>query len=284
MLAYKSYSTTDRLVIVVTFILLVLFGMMFNPQPDDLVHSWLPAARAILDGQSPYTVDLFVSPPWVAVLFIPLALLPDILASGIMFASILFSLIYIADKMNADKVSIIFLLISPPVIQLLWTGNIDAFVMLGLVVAHPLGIILLSCKPQISLVLIVYSLVDKWIQARRDHLTIHRMFIVLLSPILLLILLSFILFGWWIPEMFDVMTFNTWNWSLFPDLLPLGIALTIIAFRHRDSRYAIASTLFYSPHLTLQSYSVVIMAFIRDRWVTAGMVIGMWIVVILRMI
>lgn len=69
------------------FILLAVSGALFLPEGVD--WSWVvrPGCLALLRGESPYeTVAYFGFPPWALLPFIPLALLPEAVGRGIVFA------------------------------------------------------------------------------------------------------------------------------------------------------------------------------------------------------
>jgi len=126
---------------------------------------FLPAAREVLRGANPYLDPYFMSPPWALYPVIPLAFLPDLLASliwlglgiGATLASLHFAALHFGIDPGRRRLLIITLLaISPFSWAALLSGQFTPFVLLGVVgsfawrgVAGPL--LLLSLKPHLGI-------------------------------------------------------------------------------------------------------------------------------------
>jgi len=73
------------------------------------------------------------------------------------------------------------------------------------------------------------------------------------APVSIAWMISAALFPVWIERMARNPQI-IWNRSLFPYLIPLGVFLLWLAFRHKNPYFALASSLFFAPYHSLYSY------------------------------
>jgi len=126
-------------------------------------HLFYEAGRAVLMGQSPYAISEFISPYPLAVLFTPLAALPEMLAYALFVALSLFFLWKVMGRRAG------WALLSFPVLFTLFVGQIDLLLALVIPLGAPWTLALGLAKPQVGFVVLPWLLVrlDKkgWIKA-----------------------------------------------------------------------------------------------------------------------
>ena len=272
-------------VCVIVTLLVALFVAVMLPAADDWHQTLRPASFAILRGESPYSVPTYVSPPWVAVALVPLAILPEALGRGVLFVLTVLSVAYVARRMGADRVTMALLFVSPMMLDLLLTGNVDGLlfpffvVTLGRAGQAGMAIALLS-KPQITIVYLIWRM-HRWVRlhsVRDNAIKLIYVFIVVIA--------SFVLWGFWPIEIAlrasDFLTAGRNYFSLWPWLVPVGLVLTVKAFRERDYRYGVGASPFLAPYVMPYSWAVVLLMLVRDRWVMGVAVVGSWAVVAIR--
>lgn len=216
----------------------------------DFYVNFYSAARAVLQGRSPYEAPAYSSAPWGIIPFLPFALLPAMLARGVYFAFCLFLLAYMAWQLRANALAVAALFLSPTAIATLLVGNLDAMVVAGMMFPPAIGLVLLMIKPQIGAGVALYYLIDlgrtrRWMQAVRAF-----------APVTAAVVLALIVFPAWYTRMSSLPA-NPWNRSLFPYSIPAGLALLWISLRNRNPYFALASTPFLAPYLTFPTYLVV---------------------------
>lgn len=155
-------------------------------------HLFYAAGRALLAGQTPYTVPDFRSPYPLAIIFMPLALLPESIA----YAAYLIGCVILLWR--CLKPAQAWGGLSFPVLFTLFVGQID--LPLALIVSRygPWTYALALLKPQLALVLLPWYL---WRLKRRDWIKV-------LLPGLALLGVSFAMQPGWVGE---------W-WLVLPDL------------------------------------------------------------------
>jgi hypothetical protein len=275
--AGRKRITASALVLALVVVLSVIAAQEL-PAGIDWHEAFRPAARAVLDGQSPYTVEKFYAAPWGLVPLLPMALLPEEAGRGILLAASLVSLTIVAHRLGARPITTAAFLMSPPVLHGLLNANIDWLAMLGFVAPPQIGLLLVTIKPQVGIGLVVYWLVQAWRQGRVPQ--VIRVF----WPLTAVSGVSFILFGFWPLRFGQIIDYSrSFNASLWPTSIPIGLVLLVAAIRRRDARYAIASSPCLSPHVVFHSYAGVLACLLSMPIETIVAVIGLWVLVILRL-
>lgn len=250
----------------------------FLPPAVDWRYVFRPGALSLLAGQSPYAaVERQSAAPWALLALIPLAVLPEALGRGLLFVISLGAFAYAAMRLGAKRISLAFLLLSPPVLHGLLNGNIDWIVVLGCVLPPPIGMFLIAVKRQIGIGVAIYWLVEAWRTGS------WRSLVRLAAPIGAAYLLSFLIFGFW-PATFASIAESSasWNASLWPYSIPVGLALLIYALRQRNRRAAMASSPCLSPYVLFHSWAIVVIAIVNSEPETVAVVVGLWILVGIR--
>jgi hypothetical protein len=129
----------------------------------DLDFFWR-AARAILAGQSPYTVGGFFSPYPLALLLIPLALLPFAIAYILWTGGKLFLLWRSGDRWDFLRALLFF-----PVAFDLIQGQLDLLVFLLASRLNWLGVVASTLRPQLAIWIIPFSAWEWWKSKRYDQ-------------------------------------------------------------------------------------------------------------------
>jgi len=240
------------------------------PDAIDWQKAFRPATEAFLSGGDPYAVKDFFNPPWVLPLLVPFALLPEPWArAGLLIVSI--AALAIVLKCHEAKPWTSALLLSTPMsLVLLLNGNIDAFVLLGLCVPLPIAAPLLLIKPQVGLIpfafLTYYEMVTHgW-----------RKMAIALTPLVTLVVLSFLVYGDWIANIFSNLHSAGTEQAIWPLGLPAGLVATYRALREKKIAPAYIASPLLSPHVGVYSWLVVVLLAVKHVDYMALIWIGSW--------
>lgn len=217
------------------------------------------AIFAYLNGTNPYNshYGLF-NPPWLIPIYLPFALFP--FGRELLFIATLIGLMYIAYRLHPSPRNVVFILTPFVIAALLW-GNIEWIALLGLVVAPSFGLVLLALKPQMTLCVILFLVIQSW------QMGGWRTTVKLLLPVTLLFAVSVIGFGFWFMHLFDYAGYAARHFSAFPWLVPLGVLLFRQSIRTQDIRYALAASPMFFDNLSPQVWLVVPLALVSStRW------------------
>lgn len=119
------------------------------------------AANAILQGQSPYSISGFFSPYPVALLLVPLALLPFLLAYGLWTGIKLLLLEKSGTRWEFLKAILFF-----PVIFDLIQGQLDLLIFMIAIKSNWLGVVVSTLRPQLAIWVIPFLAWD-WLKTKR---------------------------------------------------------------------------------------------------------------------
>ncbi|HEX2697900.1 MAG TPA: hypothetical protein VHM28_09340 [Anaerolineales bacterium] len=245
------------------------------PPAIDWTTTFRPAALALLSGESPYGRFYFVQPPWILLPLIPLALLPESVGRVMLLFCGLTSYAFVAHRLNAKPIAIVFLLLSPLVMHVLLNGNMDWLAILGFILPPQLGLFFISMKPQIGIAVGPFWLIETWRQGG------WRLVVKTFTPFAITLFLSFIVFGFWPNYSFSVI--GVWyNASLWPMSIPVGLALFVASIRKQKIEYAMAASPCLSPYLLFYSWGGALLSIISSIPETVAAVIGLWILVAIR--
>lgn len=255
-------------------IIAVLTVLIVNylPHGVDWRNAFRPATQATLDLKSPYSIDGYYNPPWAIIPLIPLALLPESVGYAFLILLSLAIFSYTAHRLGAKPIVVIAILLSPPVLHSLLNGNIDAFAVLGFVLPPQIGLFFVLIKPQIGIALALYWLIEAWRQGGM------RQVIQIFSPITVVMLGSFLLFGLW-PLRFIQEIDLWWNASLWPISIPVGLVLVAAAIRYRQMGFAMVASPCLSPYVLFHAWVGVLFALVSRIPMIIMIVLGLWILV-----
>ncbi len=256
-------------------LLLSFVAAPFVPRGVDWSTIFRPSALTLLSGHSPYGKYYFVHAPWTLVLLMPLALLPEAAGRVMLVLCGLTSYAFVAYRLHAKPLAIVCVLLSPLVMHVLLNGNVDWLAILGFVLPPQLGLFFISIKPQIGIAVAPFWLLEAW------HNGGWRLVIKTFAPFTAVLLLSFVIFGFWPTYSFSVIGVF-YNASLWPVSIPVGLALLVTAIRKRKLEYAMAASPCLSPYLLFYSWGGALLAIVSSVPETAAAVIGLWILVAIR--
>jgi hypothetical protein len=271
--------------IILTALFLFLFvfvflgvGKIWDSVGIDWKETFYPAARAIMDGKSPYSVPTFRNPPWTAFLLLPLALFSE-RVSGILFF-ILSACIYAwtAYRLQASRIALIAFLLSPPVVYGLRMLNVDIFVLIGFTLPAPIGVFFVLIKPQMGFVMILFWLAQAW-----KHGGVQKV-IYTFAPVTIVTALSFVIFGNWLQGRQEDLLVSFWNASLWPWAIPIGVVLAALSIRDLREDFSMAASPFLFPYLAYHSWASVLAGLMRRDFELVLTVIAMWGVAIIRVL
>ena len=121
------------------------------------------AARAVLQGQSPYIVGGFFSPYPVALVLVPFALLPFAWAYGTWTALKLFLLARTGNGLTFVK-AILFFPVAFDILQ----GQLDLLVFMIAMAPNWIGVTVSTLRPQLAIWIIPFSAWHWWVNKRYD--------------------------------------------------------------------------------------------------------------------
>ena len=271
----RSQKVLTALGIAVGLIVVSFLAAPFVPPAVDWHISFRPAALTLLSGESPYDKVYIIHAPWALLMLAPFALFPENVGRVMLLFCGLASYIFIAQRLGAKPIAIIFLLISPVVMHMLLNGNIDWLASFGFVLPPQIGLFFIAIKPQIGIAVAPFWLIEAWRQGSWKQ--VLRTF----APFTIVLLLSFAIFGLWPLGAVEV-TGVSFNASLWPLSIPVGLALFVTAVRKRKIEYAMAASPCLSPYALFYSWTGVLLAIIASVPETIAAVIGLWILVAIR--
>lgn len=265
----------------VLFIALLPLLYLYLPIGLDWHNAYRPAALALLQGESPYTMSefgqAFYNAPWALLPFLPFAVMPFQVGRVGVFIMGLAGFALIAHKLKAPPLSLLIFLTSAAVIGCLNNGNLDWLPMLAFILPARWGLIFAAMKPQIGMGVAIYWLFESY----RDGgmRSVFRTF----APVTVLLLLSFWLYGFWFLQ-FSSLVSDPNNMSLFPYSVPIGLYLLWTSIKSRDMRPAMASSPLLAPYVTQFSYAAVLASLLqKPKWL-AIVSVTLWIPVIVRVL
>ena len=260
----KTYLLLIMLVTLASILVILIPRVI--PLGVDFYVTFLPVGRDVLGGRFPYENITFFNPPWLLVMLVPLALLPDGLAWGIFVILGITGYLVALRRLGASWPELVLLMLSPFVWYGIYYGNIDWLVLLGASLTPTWGIWFLVLKPQMSIVLGGLWLIRAW----------PKRILIEFGPVCLGLGLSFVLGLWRMPERAKMY----WSLDIWPWGIPVGLVFTWLAWRRQDTRLALAAGPFLSPYIAIQSWLLVLLPMIGRRyWLPAGVTLG-WLYIL----
>jgi len=257
---------------------LVVFATLVIPSWNYAIwgydfHLFYQAATALRTGQNPYVFDFhdsvysFHNPVFVAVIFVPLSLLPERLAMIVNAGLAAASLWLVFFRLSRSAALTCLALLSRPVFMIVLTGNVDWLPLLAGVTTPIIGIWLALVKPQVGFVL---AAVLSWQVYQRYRRKSIWLFITLGAAFGLSLALGM---RW------QSMIAIQWNLSVFPFSLPIGLWLIWRLYHDRTDRaLALAAAPFLSPYVAIQSWAAAFPWLTRWRWLLLAAVVISWVV------
>lgn len=272
----RKQKVLTALVIIGAALLVSFLAAPFVPPAIDWRITFRPAALTLLSGESPYGKVYVIHAPWALIMLAPFALLPEAVGRVMLIFCGLAAYAYVAHRLGAKPIAIIFLLISPLVMHVLLNGNIDWLAILGFVLPPQIGLFFIAIKPQIGIAVAPFWLIEAWRQGG------WKQVLTTFLPFTIVLLLSFAIFGLWPLDALRVTSDVSFNASLWPLSIPVGLTLFVTAIRKRKIEYAMAASPCLSPYVLFYSWGGVLLAIIASVPETIAAVIGLWILVAIR--
>jgi len=266
----------------------ILFYILLNIfQNLDIGRDWRityrPAVLEMVHGRSPYNIKVFYAAPWSLVPLIPFALLPYEIGNVCIFLLGLFAFAYTAHKLGATPASMVIFLLSAAVVGCLLNGNIEWMPLLGMILPAPIGLIFAVTKPQVGIGIAIYWFIR--IYRTKGLWAVVKTF----SPVILITLLSFWIYGFWILgfqrtlEQSAVSAY-AYNASVWPHGIFVGLWLLYKSIQKENPRAAMAASPFLSPYALQYTWVAVLTGVIHAPLELLAVSVGLWIPVVLRFI
>ncbi len=236
----------------------------------DWYLAFYPAIRDFLMGESPYqnTGMVVANPPWTFLLLAPLGLLEaswGFVVLGLINITGLLALFY---KFRQPRL-VLPMAISFPFIALILWGNIDGLNLWGLAIGGPLGLILLSTKPQVAFLVSVIWIKQAWEQGK------VKAVVQLVAPLLIIAIVMIYKYPEWIRIAFmssariDGQLTNGYPW-----FIPAGLGILVAAVRSEREDLAAVATVLLSPYVRVQSW-VAALSLLIIRYPLEGTIIAL---------
>jgi hypothetical protein len=244
--------------------------------------TYRPAALALLHGQNPYRVEVapeapFFAAPWGLLPLIPFALLPTEAGRAVVMLGGLLLFAFSAYRLGAKPITMMFFLISPPVIHNILNANIEWLPVLGFVLPPSIGLFFVLIKQQTGFAVAIFWLFEAW--RKGGWREVVRVF----SPVTIAFLLSFIIYGFWPLSMFGVLKYGgNINSSLWPLSIPAGLVLLVTSIQKHKIEYAMPASPCLSPYLLFHAWSGALISLVKKPLQLITAITGLWIVVAIR--
>ena len=257
---------------------LIALAATYLPPGIDWHQAFYPASRAVLHGDSPYeAASEFNLPSWSLMPLLPAAVFPEAIGRGALFVAALAVLAGTAYRFGASPVALGLFLVSPPVLALLLTAQVDWLVLSGLVVPLPIGALALAIKPQIGALVLVWCGIE--LARRREWHGLAVSF----APLALACAVQLALFGL-TPLRAARNIGYSWNMSLWPYSIPFGLAAFALSITRRNGRWAMIAAPLLTPYVLLHSYSIALLAIVDKPRALCVAVAGLWLLVLLPLL
>ncbi len=238
-----------RLALVIAVLLALAWWIMalyFYQRETFLVwddqHWTFSQARNLLS--TPYQIAGFVNPPWSLIPLIPFTFFPLPIAALLQLVIYFMILTGIVYKHGGGIRHLLLALASPITFFVAMETNIEWIVALAFLVPHQWSIPFLLVKPQVAL---------GYVLTFTRHELIRGFFVTLA-----LVLLSFVFWGFWIPDLLLSIQTNTLHrpvnfapmvFITLPISFAIGAFLCWRGWRKRDPAQAVIGWLFFVPYI-----------------------------------
>lgn len=222
--------------VIIIFISCIAIILLFPPPPGDWQTNFYPVSKIPLH---PYIIRTFNYPPWTALILFPLGFFSEYASSVINSCLNIIVIGLLVVKRKGDVFSLILTLTSFPFIALIANNNIEWIPALGFILQNGWGLPLLLTKPQSG----IFALLS-W-------LTLVKNKMLFLVPTIIIIIISFIVWGNWIASVLESIKFWNllnadlyhYNLSLFPWTIPIGLGLIFFILKNKPKESEILGVL-----------------------------------------
>ena len=245
-------------VVICSAIILTLFVFTYLPVTYlDWMESFRPAA---VDWQIPYRPGVY-NPPWLYIILHPFTWLDPRLGVGLLMV---ISLVIVVAYVGTPKKALV-VACSAPLIVMVTLGQIDALILLGLMIPSEFGLLWLLMKPQ-----------GVFLAALRR---IHLRSVVIL---VLFLGLSILLWGFWWQDLLHIRSLfgSNHNASFFPYTILFGLPPLYLGHKRKSDAMLCLASLCISPYFMITSMLPAVAAIVResdDKRVWFVTVVGSWV-------
>lgn len=246
------------------FIFGLIFALFFI-SPGSGLDWWTfinPAVHDTFSGLNPYNESIR-NPIWALILLSPFSLFHPKVGGALISTISYISFAFVALQMKAKPITFALLMLSPPVLFSAYIGNIDFLVALGLLMPPQIGLFFILIKPQVSIGVAIFWLIKCFNQGG-----IRKVFVTFF-PVTLALLTSFIIYGFYLLKPSNKMIIGWWNWSVWPEMLIVGLLLMVAAIRLKIFDLSVLASPFFSPYVGFYSLSVNLMVLSNSSLNTA---------------
>lgn len=237
--------------IIVFFAFVFLFSL-FPPEGVDWLLCFYKVAQ---DPLNPYQIDHFINPPWMAILLFPFRYLSENTSLAVNTTLNLMAIGLLVLSRKGSVLSLFLSLTSFPVLSAIANGNIEWVLAIGFILKNEWGVPLLLLKPQVGIMAIL-----SWDAFKKNK-------VLFFVPSILTILLSFIIWGNWLPDVIKNIHnlqnaqygMGSWNISLFPWSIPVGLFLLYWIVKKAPANseiLGILATLCIVPYFAIYSVGI----------------------------
>lgn len=271
-----SFRRNKKYLFLIGFVLIIsiLIFSSVPPQAVDWHYVFYPVSQSVF---KPYSIQGFINPPWITIILYPFHFLSEqtsLVINATLNFTIFFSLIY---KKRGNLLSILLTFTSYPFISSVANGTIEWIPALGFFFPNALGIILILTKPQVGLL----AGID-WFIRKKNKVSF-------IGVPALWIGISFLVWKNW-PMLLWSNAQNTpiktWNMSLFPWLIPIGILLVFYMVRYKPENgelFGVIATFCFVPYWAVYSLTILfVLSSIRYPRLSFIFWILLWLYPIIR--
>jgi hypothetical protein len=228
---------------------------------NDWIH-WFSKLAANLSN--PMNVEGFVNPPWTA-LFVLYGFLP-IRISNVINLMINIVVLFLAIRyVHGGWSGILLTFTCPLFLEMARVNPIDWIPLLGFLLPTMWGLPLMAVKPQT----LGAAILIKW---KKENFQVKPVI-----PLIVVVILSFIVWGFWIPGGAGSLINQAWNFSFWPVSIPLGVYVLYKAWKEDDEILAGASSALFLPYIA--PYSIVCLLSIlsgKHKKIAIGLYFIIW--------
>lgn len=279
-LANNKYFTNKTSVflskaLIVVFAFIVFFYVIYLfPYYGDWSYAYYHVGKTPLD---PYSVRGFLNAPWLAWILAPFTIFPEHLSGAIWMTCAVLLTVWSMHRLQSSMLGIMLCLLSPAAIRYITSGQIGAVSLVGFVLLltydkmpiKGLGLVLMSIKPQV----LGAGALSYWLNLNRyDKIRV-------VLPLVGVLLVSFLLYGFWPLEVNPAELNHVVDFSVWPFGIPIGLFLLGWSIWKNKPIAGGLSTYFLVPYVSPSSifiYTAVLFSK-APKWLSVGIFIFLWL-------
>lgn len=261
----KQLLSPELFLMMTIFFLFTILFWIFPPYAADWHRAFYQVSKTPL---SPYDIKLFINPPWTVLILYPFHYFSENISLAMNASLSLVILGLLVIKRKGNLLSLALTLTSFPFLSMLSNGNVEWIPALGFIFQNGWGLPFLLTKPQTGILAILswisFFSSDKILKRNLGNIIKDFRFFI---PTILTVIISFVFWGNWLaPMMTNIQNLQnpehgmpTWNISLFPWSIPLGLGLLFYIIKHKpvDSEIlGVLATLCLVPYFAAYSLTI----------------------------